>query len=156
MILKQIWISMIFQELWEPCLKNLLKPYLIVQVWGLVEVNNFHRIGVIQVMICIEYLIIHSGWKNHAFRMNSTMQVSDCKTTCLPYGWITTDEIENSLWPGDTIWYRCSGSSLVQIMTSHLFSAKPLPNHCRLIINWTPNNISFIKKNILKISSEEL
>ena len=26
-------------------LKNLLKPYLIVQVWGLDEVNKFHQIG---------------------------------------------------------------------------------------------------------------
>ena len=40
-------------------LNKLLKPYYIVQVWGLAEVDNFSRSGVIQMMNCIEYLTIH-------------------------------------------------------------------------------------------------
>ena len=43
-----------------------------------------------------------------------------------------------------------TGSSLVQVMACLLFGAKPLPNQCWLIVNWTPGSI--IKWNLKRNS----
>ena len=57
-------------------LNKLLKPNHILQVWGLIEITQFHQIGVIQAVNWIKCLTIHIRENNPASRRNSTMQVS--------------------------------------------------------------------------------
>ena len=53
----------------------------------------------------------------------------------------------NTLCPSEDIWRPSSWSSLVQVITGHLFSFKPLPD---LIVNWTLFKLEFKYKILIK------
>ena len=50
-------------------------------------------------------------------------------------GWVFCVNSTNSMWPGDTIWRRRSGSTLVQVMACCLTAPSHYLNQCWLIIN---------------------